>query len=139
MLWSLVLSPLRRSRKLFFFDTPFLPATSDPLFCYASRFWHLQAVFCSSGKLRPSFLGTAHAFSAEEANCGSLEPSFFWFFGGSENFSFLIPHSSRYPGMSFFATGVVFGISRHQSARRVASGLPFFAAAHAYLAAEPSV
>ena len=46
-------------------------------------------------------------------------------FGGPENFSFLIPHSSRLPEIPFFATQAVSGISKQYSARRVSSGLPF--------------
>ena len=45
--------------------------------------------------------------------------------GGPENFSFLIPHSSRHSEITFFATEVVFGISKQHSARWAGSGLPF--------------
>ena len=58
----------------------FIPHSSRlprlPFFATEVVFWHLQAAFCSLGRLRPSFFGSAQALLAAAADFGRLEPSF---------------------------------------------------------------
>ena len=58
----------------------FIPHSSRPprlpFFATEVVFWHLQAAFCSLGRRRPSFFGTAQALLAAAADFGRLEPSF---------------------------------------------------------------